>query len=115
MLRANVNEMNVEAINLGEEVRHSVDLRLALPPIMLTRPVMRELLNGCELDALRCIRDLFAIGPLCCGYAPAQVGKVRSCGLEMKRTNRGILTHVCILLPSLSVFYSYNHRYTPPP
>src|ERR1700738_1039426 len=98
MLRANVNEMDVEAVNLGEEVRHGVDLRLALPPIMLTRPVLRELLNGCELDALRCIRDLFAIGPLCSAYAPAQVGKVRSWGLEMKRTNSGVLSHGGLLL-----------------
>src|ERR1700733_8678704 len=55
--------MNVEPVNLGDEVRHGVDLRLALPPIMLTRPVLRELLHGCELDALRCIRDRFLVGP----------------------------------------------------
>ena len=58
-----MNEMNVEPVNLGDEVRHGVDLRLALPPIMLTRPVLRELLHGCELDALRCIRDRFLVGP----------------------------------------------------
>src|SRR5882724_5351620 len=84
MLGANVNEMNVEPVDFGDEVRHGVDLHFALPPIMLTRPVLRELLHGCELDALRCIRDRFPLGPLGRRDASAEVGKrfFRSVKLE---------------------------------
>src|ERR1700728_3068543 len=76
MLRAHVNEMDVEPVNLGDEVRHGVDLRLALPPIMLTCPVLRELLHGCELDALRCIRDRFLFGPQRRFHASAEVDEL---------------------------------------
>jgi hypothetical protein len=89
--------MNVEPIDLGDEVRHGVDLRLALPPIMLTHPVLRELLHGCELDALRSIRDLFAIGPLCCADALAQVGEVRLRCLKVERTDSGVVGHGFLL------------------
>jgi len=57
MLRANVNEMNVEPIDLGDELREGVQSRLALAPIVFGRPVARELLNRRELHALRRIRD----------------------------------------------------------
>ena len=77
MLRADVNEMNVESIDLGDEVRHGVDLRLALAPIVRARPILRELLYRRQLHALRCIRDRFPFRPLCRVYAPTQFGKFR--------------------------------------
>ncbi len=64
LLRANVNEMNVEPVDLGDEVRHGVDLRLALAPIVLVRPILRELLHRRELHALGCVGHLFAFRPL---------------------------------------------------
>jgi len=90
--------MNVEPIDLGDEVRHGVDLCLALAPIVRVRPILRELLHGCELDALRCIRDLFALRPLGCFDAIAQVDDVGLRGLEMKRTNSGVVSHGLLLL-----------------
>jgi len=57
MLRANMNEMNVEPIDLGDELREGVQSRLALAPIVFGRPVARELSNRRELHALRRIRD----------------------------------------------------------
>ena len=48
-----MNEMNVEPIDLGDEVRHGIDLRLALVPIVLARPILRELLHRRQLHALR--------------------------------------------------------------
>ena len=76
MLRAKVNQMNVEPVDLGDEVRHGIDLCLAFAPIVRVRPVLRKLLHRRQLHALRCIGDLFALGPLCRGDAFAQVGEV---------------------------------------
>src|SRR3954464_8038742 len=98
MLRANVKEMNVEPVNLGDEVRHGVELRLALAPIVLVRPILRELLHRRQLHALRRVGDLFAFGPLRCAYAPAQVDKVRLRSLEMKWANSGFVSHGALLL-----------------
>src|ERR1700689_3581815 len=85
--------MNVEPIDLGDEVRHGVDLCLALAPIVRIHPILSELLHGCELDALRCVRDLFTLRPFGCLNAIAQVDEVGLRGLEMKWTNSGVVSH----------------------
>src|SRR6266566_4258795 len=59
MFRTNVDEMNVEPIDLGHELREGVQLRLALAPIIIRRPIARECLSRRQLHALRCIRDRF--------------------------------------------------------
>src|SRR5271157_3404613 len=89
--------MNVEPVDLGDEIRHGVDLCLALAPIVRVHPILRELLHGCELDALRCIRDQFALRPLGRLDAIAQIDEVGFKGLEMKRTNSGVVSHSLIL------------------
>ena len=61
MLRANVNEMNVEPVDLGDELRQGVELRLALAPVVIGRPIARELLHRRELHALRFIRRPFPV------------------------------------------------------
>ena len=53
MFRANVNEVNVQPIDLGDELRQGVQFRLALAPVVFRRPIARELLNRRELHALR--------------------------------------------------------------
>ena len=64
MLRTNVNEMDVEAIDLCDEVRHGFQFCLALTPVIVCPPIACELLHRRELYALRCVRDLFWIRPL---------------------------------------------------
>ena len=39
VLRTNVNEMNVLPVDLGQELRYRVELRLALAPVVIGRPV----------------------------------------------------------------------------
>ena len=46
VLRADVNEVNVEPIDLGDEVRQGVELRLDLAPVVLCRPIAREFLQS---------------------------------------------------------------------
>jgi hypothetical protein len=59
MFGTNVNEMNVESIDLSDELRPSVQFRLAFAPILICRPIAREFLNHRERHALRIIRHRF--------------------------------------------------------
>ena len=45
MLRANVDEVNVEPIDLGHEFRQGVQSRLDLAPVVLRRPIVGERLS----------------------------------------------------------------------
>src|SRR6059058_4361192 len=76
MLRPNVNEMNVESIDLGHELREGLQFRLALAPVVICRPIAREFLNRRKLYALRLICDGLLFGPARGGDASAQVGEV---------------------------------------
>src|SRR5881396_2455281 len=57
MFRTNVNEMYVQPVDLGDEIRQGVQSRLDLAPIVLRRPIVGELLHRRELWALRLICD----------------------------------------------------------
>jgi hypothetical protein len=41
VLRANVNEVNVQAVDFGHEIRQAVQSRLYLAPVVLYRPIVR--------------------------------------------------------------------------
>ena len=73
MFGTNVNEMNIDTIDLSNELRQGVEARLDLAPVVLCRPIARQLLSGREPNALRVIRYLFLVRPLGCVDAPAQV------------------------------------------
>ena len=88
VLRAHVNEVDVETIDLGDEVRHGVEPRFDLAPVVFGRPVARELLHGRERHALRKVADGFLLGQPGRDDAPAQVGQVRLRDVHLERTNR---------------------------
>src|SRR6267378_4027950 len=98
MFRTSVNEMNVQPIDLGDELRQGVQFRLALAPIVFCPPVAGECLNRRELHALRRIRDCFPFRPLGCVDAPPQFGKLRFRKIRLKRANRIL---VCLFAGSL--------------
>jgi hypothetical protein len=60
MRRLHVDEMDVETVDLRHELGQRVQLRLAAPPVVLRRPVLREGLGGRELHALRLVVDRLA-------------------------------------------------------
>jgi hypothetical protein len=64
MFRTDVNEVDVQPIDLGGELRQCVQFRLALAPIVICSPIARECLDGCQLHALRFVRNSFPFGPL---------------------------------------------------
>jgi hypothetical protein len=52
MFRANVNEMNVESVDLGDKLRQCHEPRFHLPPVVVRPPLLRELLNCPQLHPL---------------------------------------------------------------
>src|SRR5260221_13233929 len=72
MFRANVDEMNVEPIDLGHELREGFHLRLALAPIVIRSAIAREGLSRRHLHASRCIRDRVPFWPSRRKYALAR-------------------------------------------
>ena len=113
MFRTNVNEMNVQPVDLGDELRQGVQSRLDLAPVVFGRPIARELLHRRELHALRCIRDRFPFGPPCRVDAPAQFGQFRFRNIHMKRTNR-ILGRSLLSAFLCSTGLGYSSHRTPP-
>src|ERR1700736_6109101 len=63
MFRTNVNEMNIQPIDLGDELRHGVQSCLALAPVVFRAPIARERLSRRELYALGCICYRFPLWP----------------------------------------------------
>ena len=55
--------MNVQPIDLGDELRHGLQFRLALAPVVIGRPVAGELPHRRERHALRLICDRLPVGP----------------------------------------------------
>jgi hypothetical protein len=91
MFRTDVDEVNVQPIDLGDELRQGVEPRFHLPPVVFRSPIARERLDRRELYSLRCVRNRFPLRPLCRVDAPAQFGKFRFRNIHMKRTNRSCL------------------------
>ena len=58
-----MDEVNVDPVDLGDELRQSIESGLHLAPVVLCRPIARELLHRRELHALRLIRDQFFVRP----------------------------------------------------
>jgi hypothetical protein len=64
MFRTNVNEMNVQPIDLGDELWQGVQFRLALAPIVVCAPIPGKFPNCRQRHALRFIRDRLRSGHL---------------------------------------------------
>ena len=93
-LRTHVNEVDVDTVDLGRELRQRVEGRLDLAPVVVRRPVARELLHRRQLHALRLVRNNFLVRPPRGGHAAFQirerlVWKMDTEGLD------GIDTHRC--------------------
>jgi hypothetical protein len=63
MARTNVNEVDVEPVDFGHEVRQGVQLGLAPAPVVVGRPIAREFGDHRQGHALRIIGDGLLVGP----------------------------------------------------
>ena len=84
MLRAHVDEVDVQPVDLGDELRQGIEGGLDLAPVVLRLPVTRELLHRRERHALRFIRYGLLLGPLRRRDAPTQFRQrlIRNIDLE---------------------------------
>ena len=84
MTRADVDEMNGHAINRCHELRQGVKLGLGFSPVVVRSPITHQLLQFCELYALRLIIDCLSVGPSRGDDASAEIGEIclRNIGAE---------------------------------
>ena len=87
VLRAGVDEVDVQPVDLGDELRDGVQPRLALAPVVLVVPVARDRLHRLQLHALRGILDALLLGPARGRDAGAQVLEVRLGELDRERAD----------------------------
>ena len=88
VVRANVDEMDVQAIDLGHEMRQGVQLLLALAPVVLVCPVARERLHRREGRPLRQIVDGLLLGEARGDNARTQIIEIRLGDRPRERPDR---------------------------
>src|SRR5215216_447916 len=91
MLRADVDEVDVQPVDLGYEVRQSLQFRLALAPVVLVVPVARERLHRRQLHALRGILDGLLLGPARRRDTRPQVLELRLRDADVEGADGGVL------------------------
>ena len=77
VLRADVDEVNVDSVDLGQEHGERVQPRLHLAPVVGGAPVAHHLLELPELRPLRSVVDGLLIRPAGRGDAPAEISELR--------------------------------------
>ena len=102
MSRPDVNEVDIQPVDLGDELGMRVQLRLAPPPVVIGRPIPRERLNEGELHALRKVRDGFLLRDRVA--AMRLRNSIRSASGASKRNGRiAVLSVVCSVRRSVTV------------
>ena len=70
-----MDEVDVDAVDGGNELRDGAQFRLEPPPVILAGPIVGELLERRERRALGIVVDQLLAGPSRCQDALLQVGK----------------------------------------
>ena len=87
MPRADVDEVNVDAVDRRHELRQGVELRFGLPPVVVRAPVAHELLQLRELHALRLVGDGLLVGPARRRNAPAKIDELLLRNIDLEGPN----------------------------
>ena len=95
VLGADMNEMDVEPVDLRDEVRQRVQLRLAFAPVVVRRPVACRVLHQLQRHTLRVVAHCLSLGPPCRTYAPAHVVERLLRKTDAERTNSRVCSQVC--------------------
>src|SRR5689334_17413230 len=90
-------EMNVEPVDVRNEVRHGVEPRFDLAPVVLSGPVMRQFLHGGERHTLREIGDCFSLRQARGPDASAQILEVGVGDLHAEGTDGGSTNRIAPL------------------
>ena len=91
VLGANVDKVDVEPVDLGDELRDGVQLGLAPAPVVLGHPVARDRLDRRQLHALRRVVDALLLGPARGRDARAQILEVPLRDLDRERPDGGLV------------------------
>ncbi len=89
MRGADVRELDVQPVDLGDELRQSVDLRLGLAPVVPGAPVLDERAELCQLGALRPVADRLPIRPPRLLHAPSKLVELLLRDPDAKGTDSG--------------------------
>jgi MFS transporter, PHS family, inorganic phosphate transporter len=96
---ADVDEVDVQPVDLGDEVRQLAEPGLARAPVVAGGPVAGQVLHHRERDALRVVGDRLALGPPGRGDAPAQLGELGLREADLERADGGVFGgHVLLLV-----------------
>ena len=93
MLGTDVQEVNVDAIDLGDELRIRIDPRFHLAPVVFMGPVLRELLDGSQRHTLREIRNRLPFWKSRRDDALAQVDEIRFWNSHPEGTQQASTAH----------------------
>ncbi len=94
VLRTDMDEMNVQPVDFGDEVWDRVDTGLNLAPVIFRLPVLQYLLHGLEWNALGKIGDGLLLRQAGFRQAPAKVGERRFRNADVEGTD-GITNFRC--------------------
>jgi len=73
MPRADVRELDVQPVDLGDELRQRVERRLDLAPVVAVAPVFDERAQLRQLDTLGPVADGLLVGPARRPHAPPEL------------------------------------------
>jgi hypothetical protein len=93
MARPYVDEMDIESVDLGQELRQGIQSGLGIPPVLGRSPVTREVLHRGQPDALGLIADSLTVGPPCRDDAPPEICKILFRNIDAEGTDAR--TFVC--------------------
>ena len=82
-----MDEVDVQAVDLGHELRQRVQSRLAHAPVVVARPVAGERLDRRQLHTLGAVADRLRVGPARRSYAASEVLQSRIRDIEEERAN----------------------------
>src|SRR5262249_28417304 len=88
MLGADVDEMNVDPVDLGDEVRQGVEPRLDLAPVVVGLPVTHEVPQHRERYALAVVVDRLLVRPARGSQTSFEVGEVGFRNVDAERADR---------------------------
>src|SRR5215213_6206878 len=89
-----MDEVDIEPVDLGNEVRQRVQLRFAPPPIIIRLPVAGELRHERQLHALLAVIDQLPFRPSDGPNAPLQVREIVVRSMETERPNGRIASRL---------------------
>jgi hypothetical protein len=97
--RADVRELDVQPVDLGDELGQLVELSLDLAPVVVGAPVLDERPELRQLDTLGPISDGLGVGPPCRRHAPAEVEEILFRHVDAEGAYRGCFpNHTCHLV-----------------